>query len=771
MRRSFWLGGAAALLCVVPCLTFAGKRPFTVRDSIELSTFDTPGKPYFATPRVLFSPDHSAFMAVTTKGNLASGKRESTIWLFDSAAITHYLADPAHVGRPQPLAVARHASASNRPPVAFWRFSSDGARVLFLGADYDGVYRLYSVSRTGGAITPLSRADQDVSLFGENGGHVVYLAHAPVRADQMYQAGGSSLPDIVIGTGQSLLSLLFPQWLDATFQTSDDELWQVAGDQPTPVTDSAHKPIHLKDARLILDASGNRLITTSLVPFIPKSWERYHGEMDYPGLQIKADKDETVSRTGFYRPKQYELIDLRTGKRTLLTDTPIEMLTIDYSRTPAAFSGDGQQVVLGGAYPRLSGEASDSAVYACQISIVNLKTQGLECLQRQVPIDPVQHPYPTRQQLVDFVWRDGDRQLVAEYATPNNPSDLQRDVFERDASGHWQQLTSAADASSSLNAKVDESLGSPPVVVAYGADGKPVTIFDPNPQLRDIAMASVKTYHVKIGDGGWDAALMLPPDYKKGRRYPLVIQTHNLDTAKYFVDGPSATGFAARAFAGRGMVVLQVDERNVKGGTPEESEAGAAGYRAAVAQLVAEGIADPDKVGITTWSHMGAYTVQALLDQPHAFRAATFSEAAFNSYWEYLMNIDYMGGTSREEMYAAQFGTKPFGKGLDAWVKHSAGFKTDEICTPILFQYNSPAALVYSWDAYATLRSQRKPVDLLFLRNGDHVSVKPAERLVEQGMNVDWFDYWLNGHKDSDPAKKAQYARWDLLHPTSECSK
>jgi hypothetical protein len=48
--------------------------------------------------------------------------------------------------------------------------------------------------------------------------------------------------------------------------------------------------------------------------------------------------------------------------------------------------------------------------------------------------------------------------------------------------------------------------------------------------------------------------------------------------------------------------------------------------------------------------------------------------------------------------------------------------------------------------------------------------VKPWQRLAEQGMNVDWFDYWLNGHKDPDLAKHAQYARWDLLKPTSECA-
>ncbi|MEV4311860.1 hypothetical protein [Actinocrispum sp. NPDC049592] len=41
--------------------------------------------------------------------------------------------------------------------------------------------------------------------------------------------------------------------------------------------------------------------------------------------------------------------------------------------------------------------------------------------------------------------------------------------------------------------------------------------------------------------------------------------------------------------------------------------------------------------------------------------------------------------------------------------------------------------------------------------------VDPAA--VEKAQNLDWFDYWLTGRRDPDPAKKAQYARWDGMRP------
>jgi hypothetical protein len=39
----------------------------------------------------------------------------------------------------------------------------------------------------------------------------------------------------------------------------------------------------------------------------------------------------------------------------------------------------------------------------------------------------------------------------------------------------------------------------------------------------------------------------------------------------------------------------------------------------------------------------------------------------------------------------------------------------------------------------------------------------PGQRLASQGGTVDWFDFWLNGHEDSDPVKAEQYKRWREL--------
>jgi hypothetical protein len=67
------------------------------------------------------------------------------------------------------------------------------------------------------------------------------------------------------------------------------------------------------------------------------------------------------------------------------------------------------------------------------------------------------------------------------------------------------------------------------------------------------------------------------------------------------------------------------------------------------------------------------------------------------------------------------------------------------------------------WSLYASPRDQGKPVDLQYIRSGEHNIVKPLQKLAHQEMLVDWFDCWLNGYEDPDPDKSARYARWHKL--------
>ncbi len=82
--------------------------------------------------------------------------------------------------------------------------------------------------------------------------------------------------------------------------------------------------------------------------------------------------------------------------------------------------------------------------------------------------------------------------------------------------------------------------------------------WDPNPQLKDIELGSAEVIHWKDDTGyEWEAGLVKPPDYTRGKRYPLVIQTHGFSKSQFLSNGIFTSAFAARALAAQGITVLQ----------------------------------------------------------------------------------------------------------------------------------------------------------------------------------------------------------------------
>jgi hypothetical protein len=74
------------------------------------------------------------------------------------------------------------------------------------------------------------------------------------------------------------------------------------------------------------------------------------------------------------------------------------------------------------------------------------------------------------------------------------------------------------------------------------------------------------------------------------------------------------------------------------------------------------------------------------------------------------------------------------------------------------------------WEPYAVLRFLHKPVDLIMLHDDEHVLSNPTARMASQGGSVDWFRFWLQGYEDPNPAKAAQYRRWEGLRKLQQAN-
>jgi dipeptidyl aminopeptidase/acylaminoacyl peptidase len=314
--------------------------------------------------------------------------------------------------------------------------------------------------------------------------------------------------------------------------------------------------------------------------------------------------------------------------------------------------------------------------------------------------------------------------------------------------------------SSALRLEVAEGLNQPPVLVATKTEsGESRTVFDPNPQLADIALVPVTVFewedqHGRTNIGG----LIKPASFEAGRRYPLVIQTHGFSRNRFFRVGYSDTANAGRALASRDMVVLQVREPSGGEDTPINlEEIGLDVYLAAIDELAASGMVDPERVGISGYSFTGITVATSIARAPERFAAAVIANAdplTMTGFYSYV-DSPLQGLTEKTLV-----GTAPFDDGLRVWVDESPTMSASSISAPVLISAADPLHLLSLWDFYSALRYQGKAMELQYIRSGTHNLTKPLHRVAHQETIVDWFDFWLNENQDADPEKVDRYRRW-----------
>jgi dipeptidyl aminopeptidase/acylaminoacyl peptidase len=770
------LGAFAICNCVVIALfswtivaTAQTLRPFTVRDSIELARFDNPSKDN--NEEIRFGPDGHNFFVITKRGFLSSNETESTIWVFDGKTVLGFVNSPPPVNRPSPRALVRMSSSSNGDPITHARWSIDGQTITFVGSKGDAEPRLYAARLSDERLQQLSPNGQNVSSFDQTNTTFVFTAAAATDAADLYQAGGPALPDVQVGTGLSLFTLLFPKFEEKVFGLSTEQVWRTRSNQASRVTNTATTlPVTLLRGSyltmLSLSPSGRYVVAVNNVAHVPPEWEAYEPAASY--AKFIADDPNAKPALSDLSAAQYVLIDLQLGRVSPLTGTPLGFSAAYYlDALRAKWSKDENKVVVSNTFvPLNTASARPGPTRPC-VATVDLTTHFVECV-RETPGYVNGKPEKT---LSDVEWRESREEILVRYIGQDGDR-TQSELFQRH-NGAWtpvSQFTETGVEKAALSVAVQQSVNSPPVLVATDLrTGNSKTIWNPNPQLLGINLGEADVYHWRDKSGHqWTGGLVKPTNYNSRHRYPLVIQTHGFDPGTFLTDGSYSTANAARALAARGIVVLQVAEPRTALFTSQDAEIdGRFGYESAIKQLAAEGIINPKKVGIIGFSHTGIYVLDSLIHLPDSFAAATLAECSTDTLGEYLINADYRGPQT-VQVIADLIGGKPFGDGLKMWESRSPGFNTDKFNVPLLFEENSPPTLVYSWDLYAALRLQSKPVELLYMRNGEHILKRPAQVFASQEMNVDWYDFWLNGHEDRDPAKAPQYARWRNLRASLE---
>src|SRR5260221_12529565 len=152
-------------------------------------------------------------------------------------------------------------------------------------------------------------------------------------------------------------------------------------------------------------------------------------------------------------------------------------------------------------------------------------------------------------------------------------------------------------------------MNTPPEIFAVDpSSGMKILLWDLNPQFARLRFARVEEITLRSADGQeFKGGLYYPLGYVKGKKYPLVIQTHAWNKHRFWIDGPWTTAFAAQPLAARGMFVLQADESYEDFDTLQEINREVLRLEVAIDRLADLDFIDREHVGAIGFSRTGMF--------------------------------------------------------------------------------------------------------------------------------------------------------------------
>lgn len=774
--RLLWMFVSA--LSLLACGGFAAAERFTVGDAIEMTVFELqPSLDGVA----MVSPDGRRLAVLTERGNLRESVVESTIWIWDCAAVRQSLRTP---DGPAPTAlplVSIKSRDGGRDAVLDVKWQDDSSGLVFLRKTAEGRHQLWKATIADRSASPISDPSQDLGALGAfdvRHGNAIYAVRSPLIEERIQVE--QSKPAMV-GSGHSISELLFPS--DAAYESDWTEYWAVVGGNRFRVNTAAfQQPLHTNIrtySALALSPDGRFAVTVMPLASVPKEWEKYpvpsEGVMN---AHIIAGAQNLQAESTDLLTSQYMLIDINKGTARTLVDAPDGMSGgFQYPALGASWSADGRSVALWNTYlPPGARQVKGQKQFAgpC-LAVVKVATGQATC------IEPMSDETQSLERFIhDFHFASSDgKTAVVDYSVrrasgtvrkTNRYRELKDGSWERDA-----RPMAGTSSTPSFEVRVEENPNDPPKLIAVDSQsGFSTILLDPNSKLRSLELGEASRYSWKDASGReWDGLLLKPPDTVAGHKYPLVIQSHGYpeDLNKFLASGSHTSVFAARPLAAAGIVVLQIESDYSTCPVTrfaEELPCQLAGYEAAIAKLATSGLIDAQRVGMSGFSRTVLYTMSMLSSGQFHFAAATVNDGFQLGYFGYLLSLgdssDYVSWWMNE-----MIGAPPFGVGLKKWLDGPTEFNLYKVTTPLRVEaVDHHVSLMYMWEPYAVLSYLKKPVDFIVFKDGTHPLTNPAQRLISQGGTVDWMRFWLQGYEDPDPTKAEQYVRWRALRKLQE---
>jgi dipeptidyl aminopeptidase/acylaminoacyl peptidase len=293
-----------------------------------------------------------------------------------------------------------------------------------------------------------------------------------------------------------------------------------------------------------------------------------------------------------------------------------------------------------------------------------------------------------------------------------------------------------------------EDAGHPPDL--WSIDGElrsPRRVTRINPELDEYVMGTTRLVGWQTADGlKLRGALLLPAGYQAGKRYPLVLYVYGGASLSREVNHFGLGGIQnLQLLATRGYAVLLPDIPS-RGDSELKNIARMA--MPGLEQVIAMGIADPERLGVMGHSN-GGYTTLCMIVQSTRFKAAVVSAGGgnlFSSYGHMRSDGDGYNTYWIEKGLHAQGGT-PW-ELRAKYIENSPVFHLDQVRTPVLLLHGAEDVSVPSVladEVFVCLRRLGQKVVYAKYMNEGHVPARwgyPNQLDFTQRM-LGWFDEHL----------------------------
>jgi dipeptidyl aminopeptidase/acylaminoacyl peptidase len=287
----------------------------------------------------------------------------------------------------------------------------------------------------------------------------------------------------------------------------------------------------------------------------------------------------------------------------------------------------------------------------------------------------------------------------------------------------------------------------PDVFLVTGVD-KPKRLTEVNPQAATWKLPQVSVVSWKSPDGATvEGILELPPDYKQGKKVPLIVEIHGGPTTatnyhlQFWIYGRTllpAKGYAVLCPNYRGSTGY--GDKFLTDLVGRENDLDVADILAGVDALVERGIADPERLGVMGWSN-GGYLTNCIIAKTTRFKAASSGAGIVDAVMEF--------GSNDEPAYTIAFKRGFPWSNPDGYHKASPTYALDKIRTPTLIHVGGNDERCPPSHSRMLHRALKEyvhlPTELLVYPDEPHGLMKYKNRKAKMEWDLAWFDKYVRG--------------------------